>query len=46
MVAGDAADLSAGPTPAEAKKSPVAATQARQEDDDMQAAIQVSNRIL
>ena len=46
VVAGDAADLSAGPTPAEAETSSVAAAQARQEDDDVQAAIQVSNRIL
>ncbi len=44
-MAGDPAELSAGPTPAEAAESYVAAARARREDDDMQAAIQVSNRM-
>lgn len=41
MVTAEPADSAADPTPAEAQRSAAAAAQARQEEDDMQAAIQV-----
>lgn len=41
VVTGQPADLSMGPTPGEAQRSAADAAQAKQEEDDMQAAIQV-----